>query len=671
MGTATSVDRSVRRQTHAPVFLSTQTRPKWLLSSRAAEPLLVGLAALVLGFWRLTLNGLGNTYYAAADITGSGSLRALFFATFDRGGVMAVDKPPLGLVGPAFAVRLFGTSSWTVLGPQVVLFAGGLVVFFCGLRRWTNRRVAWIGALILLLTPIDVAVARSNNPDELLVFFTILSLVMVGESMRDARFRLALAAGAAVGLAFTTKQLQALVAVPALVVAIAMLSAGGWRRRAARTTVFLTSSVLTSAAWLWAVDRIAQSQRPYVSNARNNSEFNLAFGFNGAHRVGQLRHQPSWVPVGRGWTSTAGRLIARLIPQRSLLANHYVAQTSWLLMVALVGGLALVLTRRADQPKLVRFLLCWTSFHALVLAYAPGKFSPYYVAPLVPGIAALVAIAVDTFGPGRLPRSNSNRHSQPFWKRYSDRSVVVLMLSALFIVAVAARSYIGFANTVLGCVLVVVAICLNASCAPRRTRGRAVRFATFATTLLAFTAIPGRYVLADVTSRQNAVVPNAEIATGAYPPKVPAAIDVNDTRIVSFVQASSVPTLATSRISSAAGGIIKGIRVVPLGGFFGTDAYPTLSTFTSMITQSRVRWVAVPALPPGRHARSLPPAMVARPWGPWVRNHCRLVAPGEYGGVDAGKYWVTNNRIPLHAPLALYDCRTTMPSRNPFKTSQR
>ena len=185
-------------------------------------------------------------------------------------------------------------------------------------------------------------------------------------------------------------------------------------------------------------------------------------------------------------------------------------------------------------------------------------------------------------------------------------------------------SSIGTTNAVVTCLLAGVAVSLNATCTMKRTHGLAFRKASLAATLFALTAIPARYVLADVTSRQSAISPNAEIANGATPAEVTVAIDVNDARITSYVKASSMPTLATSRISNAAGGVIGGINVVPLGGFFGTDPYPSMSSVASMIGTGSVRWVAVPALPPGVQAESLPRSMVATPWGPWVRTNPSL-----------------------------------------------
>ncbi|MCU1355376.1 MAG: putative Membrane protein, partial [Acidimicrobiales bacterium] len=57
----------------------------------------VTLVALALDTWRLDVNRLGNQYYAAAARSMGGSWHAFFFASFDPGGYISVDKPPVAL----------------------------------------------------------------------------------------------------------------------------------------------------------------------------------------------------------------------------------------------------------------------------------------------------------------------------------------------------------------------------------------------------------------------------------------------------------------------------------------------------------------------------------------------------------------------------------------------
>ena len=72
--------------------------------------LVLALSA-TLNLWRLDRNGWGNAYYAGAVrsmLEGGGNL---LFASFDPGGLVAVDKTPLALwvqAAQRVAVRLLG-----------------------------------------------------------------------------------------------------------------------------------------------------------------------------------------------------------------------------------------------------------------------------------------------------------------------------------------------------------------------------------------------------------------------------------------------------------------------------------------------------------------------------------------------------------------------------------
>ena len=68
---------------------------------------LVGLTAF-LNLWDLSRNGWANTYYSAAVRSMSSSWHDFLYASFDRSGVMTVDKPPLALWVQSLSVRVFG-----------------------------------------------------------------------------------------------------------------------------------------------------------------------------------------------------------------------------------------------------------------------------------------------------------------------------------------------------------------------------------------------------------------------------------------------------------------------------------------------------------------------------------------------------------------------------------
>ena len=65
--------------------------PRW---GWAPEGAVVALAFL-LGTWSLDRNGWGNSYYAAAARSMTQSWSNFFFGSFDPGGWITVDKPPM------------------------------------------------------------------------------------------------------------------------------------------------------------------------------------------------------------------------------------------------------------------------------------------------------------------------------------------------------------------------------------------------------------------------------------------------------------------------------------------------------------------------------------------------------------------------------------------------
>src|SRR6185369_10992974 len=76
--------------------------------------------AFILNCWALSRNGLGNTYYSAATRSMTASWRNFFFASFDPGGFITVDKPPVALWIQAAFAKVFGFSGFTILMPSAL-----------------------------------------------------------------------------------------------------------------------------------------------------------------------------------------------------------------------------------------------------------------------------------------------------------------------------------------------------------------------------------------------------------------------------------------------------------------------------------------------------------------------------------------------------------------------
>jgi hypothetical protein len=99
----------------------------------ALAALLAFTAALYL--WNLSVQGYGNTFYAAAAQAGAQSWSAWFFGALDARDFITVDKPPGALWVTGLSVRLFGMNHWSVLAPQAVMGVAAVAVVFITVRR--------------------------------------------------------------------------------------------------------------------------------------------------------------------------------------------------------------------------------------------------------------------------------------------------------------------------------------------------------------------------------------------------------------------------------------------------------------------------------------------------------------------------------------------------------
>src|SRR6476646_2978723 len=65
------------------------------------------LVAAILNLWNLTQNGYSNLYYSVAVQSMIQSFHNFFFASYDPGGYISVDKPPVALWLQAISAKLF------------------------------------------------------------------------------------------------------------------------------------------------------------------------------------------------------------------------------------------------------------------------------------------------------------------------------------------------------------------------------------------------------------------------------------------------------------------------------------------------------------------------------------------------------------------------------------
>ena len=358
---------------------------------------LIGLTA-VLNLWALGQNGWANTYYSAAVRSMSTSWHNFLYASLDQSGVMTVDKPPLALWVQALSVRVFGYHPLSILVPDALIGVVTVVLLYDLVRRLFGRFAGFIAGFALASTPITVAMSRHNNPDALLALCAVAALWFVVRAFEDGRTRWIVWAGVMVGLGFETKMGIALVVVPGIVAAWLWVAPAGWRRAARQLLAGGAAMLIVGGAWPLLVWLTPAADRPWISGTSDNSIFQLIFSYNGLGRIDGQEGGPTAFGGGGVFAGSTGPL--------RLLNASLGGQDGWLLGVALVGGLAiLVSTRLRRSDRRTGWLIAvGGSFlaTAVLFSIAQGIFHPYYVSLLAPFVAALVGASVGQLAAGKL-----------------------------------------------------------------------------------------------------------------------------------------------------------------------------------------------------------------------------------------------------------------------------
>ncbi|MFC4778674.1 glycosyltransferase family 39 protein [Paenibacillus sp. GCM10023252] len=247
--------------------------------------LIMGLA-LILNIYNIGEQDLGNTYYAAAVKSMLQSWHNFFYASYDPAGFITVDKPPVAMWVQTISASLFGYHGWSLILPQVLAGVLSVGILYAIMKPSFGAGSARIAALVLAVTPITVAVSRTNNVDSILVFTLLLAAWALFKSIRlGGRIGWLIAAVVLVGIGFNIKMLQAYMVLPAFYLMYVIGVRVPWRRRIAQLTAATAVLLLVSVSWAVIVDSIPEDKRPYIGSSQTNSVLELAFGYNGVSRL--------------------------------------------------------------------------------------------------------------------------------------------------------------------------------------------------------------------------------------------------------------------------------------------------------------------------------------------------------------------------------------------------
>src|SRR6266700_8195611 len=278
-----------------PVAEHRNITPSWLWHRLALGGVM--LISIFMNFYQLGRNGFGNLYYASAIRSMLDNLHNFLYVSFDPGGFVSIDKPPLGFWLQAASAKLFGFTPFSVFLPQALAGVLSVLLLYYLVRRHFGVVAGLLAALALALCPISVVTNRNITIDSTLALVLLVGAWAVMRAAETVRLRWLLLSAAIVGIGFNVKMLEAYLVVPAYGLLYLLAAPISLWKRMGQLALAVVVLLAISLSWALVVDLTPASLRPYVGSSQNNSEISLALGYNGINRlIGQF---------GRGGNATA------------------------------------------------------------------------------------------------------------------------------------------------------------------------------------------------------------------------------------------------------------------------------------------------------------------------------------------------------------------------------
>ena len=613
--------------------------------SRRQVAVAVGLGGIVLlgaflRFYELGAHSIGNTYYAATVQSMLTSWRNFFFVSFEPGGSVTVDKPPLGFWIQAVSAYFLGVNGVALALPQALAGVLSIPLLYSMVKRQFGAWAGLIAALVLAITPVTVSTERNNTIDGLLVFVLLLATWAFLRAVRLGRFRYLLLGAFLIGLSFNIKMLQAFMPLPARC-ALYLLGAPTlakrphpwWKRilHLAGATVLLLA---VSLSWAIAVDLTPPEDRPYVGSSDDNTVMELIVGHNGLSRLISMRRSapnanvslPSQ-PPNAGQTGQfpqkqplprpgAGSQPVNPAPPQfgpmnqpnntsyqpgggrnqevgeadilRLFTEPLVTEAGWLLPLALLG-IPLVLVVLGWQWPLSDkhlALVLWAGWLLPEVAYftfTSGLFHAYYLIMLGPPLAALVGAT-----------------AWALWRVLERRRWLgwtLLVLLAGITIAFQTITLQGYPDYALGVAAVSIALLLGGlgmlALTGRDTRNWFVKAAVGIVLLSAMIAPLTWSGLTTFNTNPDVWLPRSGSQT--IDPNRPTSLTMEQEATLLYLLDNTDPDsylLATFNASEASPYILATLRpVLTFGGFSGGDNVVDADQLAQMVADGELRFV--------------------------------------------------------------------------------
>jgi 4-amino-4-deoxy-L-arabinose transferase-like glycosyltransferase len=622
----------------------------------------LGLAAIlflsvILNFYKLGQEGIGNTYYSAAVKSMLESWHNFFFNSFDPKGFITIDKPPVGFWLQTLSAYIFGFKGWSLFLPQALAGVLSVALLYHLVSRVFGRGAGLLAALFLALTPIVVAADRTNEVDSMLMFVTLIATWALSKAVERHHLRWLVLAFFIVGIGFNIKMMEAFLVLPAFYLFYLLTPHITWTKKLVHLLIASIVLMVVSLSWSVIVDSVPANKRPYVGSTQNNSEVTLAIGYNGINRlVGQQRGQQGNFHMGsqqgqrygngnglsgahryggHNGTSSMG------MSMNNRNAGNYSAgfgqtgnpgifrlfttpeldgQLSWLLPGAFISVIALLWgTRfRTQLDRKRQTVVLWTVWVLTMFVFfsIAKRFSSYYMVMLAPGIAALAGAGFKQMWEQWCAKENKESLFLPL----AMVCTIVFQISVVWKYP-AMRDPLSITIGVLALITLICSMYVKKINAPGN---RGISVLVLLTCVLSLLAAPTAWAMTPIEYGGSVTKPFAgpELQTQHGRDGMTSNPKLENYLIANYQKGTYL--VATLNAMSAAPIILDtGLPVMAMGGFMGSDPAISVEKLQNLVNEGQIRYFLLQ----GRSFNNQQ-SDVAN----WIKNNCVIVPASKWQG---------------------------------------
>ena len=649
-----------------PEQLAVQSKNDWPPLWRRLALAVVMLVSIFMNFYQLGQNGFGNLYYASAIRSMLDSWHNFFLVSFDPGGFVSIDKPPLGFWLQAASAKILGFTPFSIFLPQALAGVLSVLLLYYLVRRHFGVVAGLLAALALAISPISVLTNRNNTIDSTLVLVMLLGAWAVLRAAQSGKLRWLLLCAVFVGLGFNIKMLEAYLVVPAYGLLYLLAAPRRIWVRIGHLALAALLMLTISLSWAVAVDLTPAASRPYVGSSQNNSEISLALGYNGIQRLlGQFGFggnnagsstsgnttrqfpssgsnsgtftgdfpqvgtgssgQPSQgVGSGSGGGGGSSGMFNTGNPGLLRLFNEPLGgQIVWLLPMALLGMLALAWQRRPRfrEDRQQQSLLLWGTWLLTMAVFfsVATFFHQYYLSTFAPAICAL-------FGIGVVVMWQDYRRSG--WRGWLLPLALLLTALEQIHIIMSDPSWGTWLIPLIAIPCAIAAVILFAArLIPRLRLNARVLAPALGIALLALMLTSAVWSTIPVLADETASLPVAG-ASGQFTGGQGVRSTV-DTALISYLEAhkGSAKYLVAVASSNEADSIILETNqpVMALGGFSGSDPILTTTQLAALVKSGAVRYFLLNGSGGGGPGGSSQSTLIT-----WITQHSKTVSSSQW-----------------------------------------